>query len=98
MEAIGGALSRKYPVLAADPDFSGFGVNLVPLAQQVTGRDTRRVLWILLAAALILLLISCSNVGSMSVAQRPRDSANSRSASLSAQVAAGWSASFWWRL
>ena len=88
MAAIGSELARKYPDVAADPDSAGFGVNLVPLAHQVTGQDTRRALWILLAAVLLVLLISCSNVGSLFVAR-----ASARQRDLAVRVALGASRS-----
>ena len=86
--AIGSELAKKYPDVAADPDSAGFGVNLVPLAHQVTGQDTRRALWILLAAVLLVLLISCSNVGSLFVAR-----ASARQRDLAVRVALGASRS-----
>jgi putative ABC transport system permease protein len=65
MNAIGQRLAEVYPELAADPDFPGFATNLVRLDDYVAGRDTRTALWILVAAALLMMAIACTNVGTL---------------------------------
>lgn len=65
MKAIGQQLAAEYPDLAADADFPGFTTKLVELDDYVAGRDTRVVLWILLGAALVMMSIACTNVGTL---------------------------------
>ena len=65
MKAIGQQLAAVYPDLAVDPDFPGFTTTLVELDDYVAGRDTRVALLILLGAALVMLSIACTNVGTL---------------------------------
>jgi len=65
VEAIGHQLAAAHPDLAADPDFPGFTTTLVELDAYVAGRDTRVALWILLGAALVMMSIACTNVGTL---------------------------------
>ena len=65
MITIGRQLADAYPELAANPDFPGFATNLVQLTDHVAGRDTRAALWTLLGAALLMMLIACTNVGTL---------------------------------
>src|SRR5262245_55034568 len=60
MTGIGQRLAVTYPT--TDPGFVGFGVNVVPLLLQTTGRDLQRALSILLGAVGFVLLIACTNV------------------------------------
>ena len=69
MATLGGQLIDAYPELAADPDFPGFATNLMPLDDYVAGRDTRVALWILLGAALLMMLIASTNVGTLLLAR-----------------------------
>jgi predicted permease len=67
MSRIGQQLEREYHT--ADLDFSGFGVNVVPMLLEVVGRKTPLLLVILSAAVLALLLIACSNLGQLLLAR-----------------------------
>ena len=69
MKALGQQLAAAYPDLAADPDFPGFTTKLVELDDYVAGRDTRVALWILLGAALVMMSIACTNVGTLLLAR-----------------------------
>jgi putative ABC transport system permease protein len=63
LSAIGRRLAEQYPI--ADPDFAGYGVEVVPLLTQITGRTLERSLWILLGAVGCVLLIACANVANL---------------------------------
>jgi len=67
MHAIGQRLAQSYPT--TDPYFPGFQVNLVPLLDQVTGKNLQRALWVLLAAATLVLLLACVNVANLLLAR-----------------------------
>src|ERR1700688_3896402 len=54
MSAIGQQLARDYPI--TDSEFGGYGVNLVPLRDQITGRKARLALWLLFGAVVLVLL------------------------------------------
>ena len=77
-------MKDAYPDMAANPDFPGFDTNLVPLAEYIAGRDTRVALWILLGAALLMMLIACTNVGTLLLAR-----AAARQRELALRVAIG---------
>lgn len=63
MSAIAGQLERQYY------DFNaGWGVNVVPLRQQLTG-EISLALWVLLGSVGFLLLIACANVANLLLAK-----------------------------
>jgi len=84
MVGIGKQLAEAYPALAANLEFSGFETNLVPLDYHVTGYETRVALWTLLGAALLMMLIACTNVGTLLLAR-----AAARQRELALKVALG---------
>src|SRR5262245_1695916 len=84
MTAIGQQLALAYPT--TDPGFVGFGVNVVPMLLQTTGRDLQRALWILLGAVGFVLLIACTNVANLLLA---RGAAGQREFALRAALGAG---------
>ena len=67
MTAIGEALAKEYPT--QDPDFAGFGVNVVPLMAQVVGTKTPLALSVLFGAVILVLLIACANVAGLLLAR-----------------------------
>src|SRR5262245_24658441 len=67
MTTIGQRLAQTYPT--TDPDFAGFGVNVVPLLDQVIGRNLRLALWVLLGAVSFVMLIACANVANLLLAR-----------------------------
>lgn len=69
MSVIGSQLARQHPELANNPDFPGFQVRLISLADQVRGRSVRTQLWVLLSAVGLVLLIACVNVANLLVAK-----------------------------
>ncbi len=69
MNLIGNHLSQQYPELARNPDFTGFHVNVVPLREQIAGRQVRQALWVLLGAVVFVLLIACANVANLLLAR-----------------------------
>jgi len=63
MNAIAAQLEREYP------DFDGhWGINVVPLRQQISG-DLRPALLVLFGAVAFVLLIACANVSSLLLAR-----------------------------
>ncbi|HEV2492298.1 MAG TPA: ABC transporter permease [Terriglobia bacterium] len=65
MDSVGRLLARQYPSLAANLDFFGFGVNVMPLESYFTGPEVRSALWLLFGAVVLVLLIACTNVASL---------------------------------
>jgi len=84
MDAIGQRLARSYP--STDPDFIGYQTELVPLLQQVTGRNLQIALWTLLGAVGMVLLIACANVSNLLLA---RGASRLRELSVRAALGAG---------
>lgn len=67
MTAIGQRLAQAYPI--TDPDFAGFGVKVVPVLDQITGKKLQLALWVLLGAVVFVLLIACVNVANLLLAR-----------------------------
>jgi predicted permease len=66
MTGIGQRLAQAYPII--DPDFAGFGVRLVPVLDQITGKKLQLALWVLVGAVVFVLLIACANVANLLLA------------------------------
>jgi predicted permease len=64
MKVVSSKLAQQYP--ATD---TGLEVHIVPLFEQIAEWPVRRALWILGGAALCVLLVACSNIGSLLVAR-----------------------------
>jgi predicted permease len=64
MNTIAKRLEQAYP-----NSNKGVGVNIVPLYLQLTGRNVRLAIWILLGAVVCLLLIACTNVANLMLAR-----------------------------
>jgi putative ABC transport system permease protein len=67
MDVIGQRLSQTY--LSPNDAFAGFGVNVVPLLDQIVGTNLQRSLWVLLGAVTMVLLIACANVANLVLAR-----------------------------
>jgi len=87
MSIISERLARQYPATDA-----GLGVRVVPLFEQIAGRQVRRALWILGGAVLCVLLIACSNITSLLVA---RGAARRRELAVRAALGAGRARLLW---
>ena len=64
MNSIAERLEQAYP-----NSNKGVGINIVPLHIQLTGRNVRLAIWILLGAVVCLLLIACTNVANLMLAR-----------------------------
>ncbi|HVR99093.1 MAG TPA: ABC transporter permease [Thermoanaerobaculia bacterium] len=62
MDVVARRMAAEHP-----DENAGMGVEVVPLAEQLAG-EVRRPLWLLLAAAALVLLIACANVASLLLA------------------------------
>jgi len=67
MRTIGQRLAQAYPT--TDEEFAGFGVNVVPMLDQITGKNFQLGLWVLLGAVAFVLLIACANVANLMLAK-----------------------------
>ena len=69
MNVIGSQMARQNPGLSNNPDFPGFHVRIVSLADQVHGQKVRTQLWALMGAVGLVLLIACVNVANLLIAK-----------------------------
>jgi len=67
MARVASILAQEHP--EAPKDFAGFGVTVLPIHEQHYGSFLRPALWILFGAVIAVLLIGCSNVGSLLLAR-----------------------------
>ncbi|HZS47616.1 MAG TPA: ABC transporter permease [Blastocatellia bacterium] len=70
MTAIGGRLQKIFP--SRDKNGSStveYGVNVVPLAEQIIGKNLKLSLWIMFGAVILVQLIACTNVANLLLAR-----------------------------
>src|SRR5262249_17980374 len=67
LQRIGARLTSLYP--SDVPDFPGFATNVVPILDNVAGRDLQRGLWLLLGAVALVLVVACANVANLLLAR-----------------------------
>jgi putative ABC transport system permease protein len=67
MNSVSRRLAQTYPI--TKEYFAGFGVNLVSLSVQFTGKNLQLALWVLMGAVVFVLLIACANVGNLLLAR-----------------------------
>ena len=56
-------LTATYP--SPLPDFPGFAVSVVPMLDSIAAVPLQRTLWMLMAAVVLVLLVSCANVANL---------------------------------
>ena len=64
MSTIARRLEKEYP----DTD-TGLGIKVVPLSAHFAGNNVRLALWVLFGAVVLVLLIACTNVASLTLAR-----------------------------
>jgi len=65
MNTISRRLEQAYPTLSA----SGLSIKVVPMLDQITGKNLQLALWVLLGAVVFVLLIACANVANLILAR-----------------------------
>src|SRR3977135_2881470 len=69
LRAVHGAILKEHP--EAYPATAGYRINAVRLRDQITSR-AQTVLWVLLAASVLVFVIACSNVANLILARTVR--------------------------
>jgi putative ABC transport system permease protein len=67
MAGIGERLEQVHPNVPSG--FAGFGVNVVPLYEQIYGKSTRPALLLIMAVAICVLLIAVTNIANLLLAR-----------------------------
>ena len=63
MRRVSADMTAAYPV--SDPDFAGFGTNLIPILEQSTGTALPNLLWLMAGAVGFVLLIAAANLANL---------------------------------